>query len=295
MLPRAFRDGSVLATVSVSPSDRRQIFGTLCQLWNVTTGEILVRLPEQQLGFATLDLSPDGKMLATAIPPDTIHVWEVATGRERRRLGGHRGIAFGLTFSRDGRLLASGGSDNTAVVWDTRSLSQGEPLPTGHKALWAMLAEPDAARSYRAMCSLMVDPSVVPFLRQQLRPVAVPEGHRIKQLVADLDQRSRLLRDRASRELEQLGDLAEPALPRLAVGTLPGGSPGGGAAFTEARGPAQIPSYCKHCGASKCWSTSARSKRGKRSPIWLAVRPSASDPRARAALDRLAKRSPRER
>src|SRR5205823_14578175 len=58
----------------------------------------------------------------------------------------------------------------------------------------------------------------VSFLKGQLRPVASADPRRIAQLIADLDSDHAIVRDKASRELERLGELAEPALRQARAG-----------------------------------------------------------------------------
>jgi WD40 repeat protein len=207
-------DGSMLISMSSGPSARPGDLSGLYQLWNVTTGEELSQFQDQQLGWTTFDgwaFSPDGKTLA-ATRNDVICLWEVATGRERRRFEGHRGMVWCLAFSKDGRLLASGGCDNTALVWDVTSLPEGDSLPAQRQVLWDALASPDAARAYKAICSLIADRSSVSFLQQHLHAVAIPDRARIARLVADLDSDRFAVREDATRELENWGEQAEPAL-----------------------------------------------------------------------------------
>lgn len=161
-------------------------------------------------------LSPDGKILASA-EYGAIHLWEVATGRERRRFEGHRGTAYSLAFSMDGSLLASGGNDRTALVWDVRSIPADSPPPTDRQALWTALAGADAAHAYKAICVLIADRSSVSFLRQRLHAVAARDSARIARLVADLDSDAFAVRESATRELERLSKLAEPALRKAAA------------------------------------------------------------------------------
>src|SRR5262249_48722069 len=54
-----------------------------------------------------------------------------------------------------------------------------------------------------------------PFLREQLRPAPQPDASKIGQWLADLEGRKFSVRDRATRELEKLGDLAVPALQKV--------------------------------------------------------------------------------
>jgi hypothetical protein len=52
----------------------------------------------------------------------------------------------------------------------------------------------------------------VAFLRQRLKPVVVPDPHRLDRLVAGPDDEVYRVRQRAAAELEGLGELAEPQL-----------------------------------------------------------------------------------
>ena len=63
-------------------------------------------------------------------------------------------------------------------------------------------------------------PRAVPFLAQRLRPVPRVEEERLTRLIADLDSPRFGVRSRAAKELEQLGELAEPGL-RKALASKP--------------------------------------------------------------------------
>src|SRR6266540_4273887 len=58
----------------------------------------------------------------------------------------------------------------------------------------------------------------VPFLAERLRPVPRVQDERLTRLIADLDSAQFQVRSRASKELEQLGELAEPALRKALAG-----------------------------------------------------------------------------
>jgi RNA polymerase sigma factor (sigma-70 family) len=192
-------------------------------LWDVATG---LRLSECNGGAATfteLAFSPDGKTLASGSSDGTVRLWEVLTARERRRFSGHRGGVLSLAFSADGRRLVSGGEDTLGLVWDVLGLARtGRASAADLSAkelstLWAELASPDAARGHAAMGELASRPrQAAALLRERLRPAAEVAPERLARLVADLGSETFAVRQKAARELEQLGDLAEPALRRLA-------------------------------------------------------------------------------
>ena len=50
------------------------------------------------------------------------------------------------------------------------------------------------------------------FLRERLQPVVEPEPAVVRQLIAELDSKQFAVRQRASKQLSQMGRLAEPAL-----------------------------------------------------------------------------------
>ena len=84
-------------------------------------------------GATTIELSPDGRWLATAtgFERDPVCVWDAATGARLATLDGHTKFVARLAFSADGRVLASGSSDQTIRIWDT-STWQSTALLRGH-------------------------------------------------------------------------------------------------------------------------------------------------------------------
>jgi hypothetical protein len=166
-----------------------------------------------------LAFTPDGRTLAWSGHRDpAIHLLEVATGRERGRLTGHRGRVETLTYSADGKVLISGSEDTTALVWDLRG-RPGTPLTRADlDACWGDLAGADAGRAYQAVRRLAAAPAeAVPYLGERLRPAA-GDTRNLPRLIADLQSDQFAVRDRATKELKDLGEVAEPALRRALRG-----------------------------------------------------------------------------
>lgn len=72
-------------------------------------------------GISSVHFSPDGFLLATSSYDHTVKVWDVASGRELHTLKGHTNYVRSAVFSADGRTLVSGGWDGSLKVWDVAS------------------------------------------------------------------------------------------------------------------------------------------------------------------------------
>jgi WD40 repeat protein len=183
---------------------------------DTATGQEIRRLTVGQDGTERLAFSPDGRSLAWAgWRASTVYVGEIATGGQRRHFTGHRGRILSLAFAPDGKSLISGAQDTTAMVWDLTGRITAEdkwekPLSAEElKTRWQILGGTDAAAAYRAMQQLAPDRMhSVPYLRERLHPVAVVKEKHLKELLADLASDQFNVRDKATLELERLGESA---------------------------------------------------------------------------------------
>jgi hypothetical protein len=86
---------------------------------------------------------------------------------------------------------------------------------------WADLASADPARAHLALWTFVTtDGSVMPFLRERLRPAGPVRRQKLLRWISDLDRNEFKVRERATEELATLGERAVPFL-RQALSTPP--------------------------------------------------------------------------
>jgi hypothetical protein len=127
-----------------------------------------------------------------------------------------------LAFSANGRRLASGSWDNTVLIWDliaplnSAKLLIKEPGDKEIATWWEDLASEDARRAHAAIWALADAPAAsVPFLKKRLKPATEDQAKEISRHIADLDNNTFEVREKASEQLKKLGLAAAPALQKL--------------------------------------------------------------------------------
>ncbi|HEV3448827.1 MAG TPA: hypothetical protein VG099_29595, partial [Gemmataceae bacterium] len=175
---------------------------------------------------AKLTFAADGHTLA-ALAADglTIQVWELKRNTAVCQINHNRGTLGVLALSADGKMLAATAADGkTVLIWKVaaRELShKGPPLDLSAKelaGLWTELASPDADKSDAAWRKLgAAGDNAIPFLRQQIRPIAAPavDMKQIEKWVAELDSDKFATREKAAKELLTVGEPAVGPLQRL--------------------------------------------------------------------------------
>jgi RNA polymerase sigma factor (sigma-70 family) len=164
-----------------------------------------------------------GDRLAALALDRIVHLVNPWTGKELKRLEGHGARVDHLAFSPDGRRLASGSRDTTGLVWDVAAaLPARKNVQLSAKELkdcWADLAADDAGRAYRAVRLLARAPGpAAALIGEHLQPVPFPRREAVRRLLAALDSKQFAEREKATRELEGLGEVGEAALRELLKG-----------------------------------------------------------------------------
>jgi RNA polymerase sigma factor (sigma-70 family) len=194
---------------------------TSIPIWEAATGQRRLVLEGHTEATVRVAFSPDSRTLASSSWDNSIRLWDLETGKELRRLTGHRGKAEALLFSVDGKTLISAGDDTTILFWDVTAVTQRARVGAAASAarewdaLWQDLAGPDAVKAHRAITMLSAaGERVVSFLQERLQPATAVDAQRIGRLLDNLDSNSFAVREKATRELEALGEVAEMHLSK---------------------------------------------------------------------------------
>jgi WD40 repeat protein len=169
-------------------------------------------------GRSSCVFSPDSRWLAWSDDyRPGLHLLDMSQPllHAERMLGIQEGPVQVLAVSPDGKKIVSASDNGTALVWDLTKL-QGQPRVQRAQRLeedWQTLTTADAEMAYHAMRSLEKTPEdAVTLFEERLKAAAAVAPRRLKKLIGELDGDKFETRERATQELEKLGDLVEPAL-----------------------------------------------------------------------------------
>ncbi|HEY7154628.1 MAG TPA: sigma-70 family RNA polymerase sigma factor [Gemmataceae bacterium] len=192
------------------------------QVWETATLSPAALLTTNEV--AHVAFTSDGRRLVSA-GLDALTLWDIASGRavaRRPAPGRFRGLygpsfASSLAVATDGRTVATGNADTTILLWDLSppvAQRPAAPLTTAQReACWTDLAGEDAGRAFTAIARLADAPEqTVPMLRDRLHAAKAPSAEELRRLLADLDHAQFERREKATKRLAELGELADTTL-----------------------------------------------------------------------------------
>jgi RNA polymerase sigma factor (sigma-70 family) len=206
-------DDLAVAAVAFSPDGRLVVAGKYTGkilVLEAATGKEVLDLQSAGGTVRTLAVSPDGRLLATAGDAPFVELRELRTGQLVQRLTGHTDRIWSVAFAPDGRSLVSGSFDTTALVWDLTGQAHGKKRDALTAAeletCWRALHGASAEGAYKAILALTAVPQqAVNLFKANLAGSEPVDAKALARLLADLDDDSFAVREKASRELAQLG------------------------------------------------------------------------------------------
>jgi WD40 repeat protein len=205
--------------------------------WDLDHNHPPILLVSNNLPILGLDFSADGRMLVAGggwAETGEVQLFEVASGRVRANLGKPKEWVECVKFAPDGEAVITVGGWSRTIpgevrIWPLADFSikykhtLKEVSPQQQRELWAALADENAADAYRAICTMAASPrSAVALLQDLLRPAVSADPKRLARLIADLDNGEFRMRERATKDLRDLGDQPRLVLQEaLAAGPSP--------------------------------------------------------------------------
>jgi WD40 repeat protein len=192
------------------------------RLWDLHTGSshLLYEDPEphQLHSVGAICFSPDGALVVTGHRDGGVRLWEAHSREKVADLPGHRGEVNALAFAPTGGHFVSASDDTTSLIWNLSAiLSDSARLAQDWQTLWSDLAGRDARRGQRAVLGLRAKGNAaVKFVDDRLTEMFALEKAkgmaRVPRLLEDLNSSAFTKREKAVRELKELG---LPLLPQL--------------------------------------------------------------------------------
>lgn len=123
--------------------------GKVAAIDHVTPGSVY-RLDRAQGGHtltvSDLDVSPDGRWLASVGRDRSLRIWNLATGERAHRIHAHGNWCQTVRYSPDGKLLATGGLDRRIRFWNPLTGDPQGELTEHLNGVHALAFSPDGGR-----------------------------------------------------------------------------------------------------------------------------------------------------
>jgi WD40 repeat protein len=185
--------------------------------WDVRRDK-MIRESQLDVHSCWFTFSPDGRWAWCDESFGTFTLWDLTTCSKVKQINIARGQS--LTLSPDGKTIASTGSpDFDVLIWDVTGLCRDGQFPMMElsnrelKRLWDDLADANAPRSHRAVWTLVAGNSrTIAYFKEHLRPTPSISSATLTRLIAALDDEEYVVRNKAEKQLEEAGELAEVAL-----------------------------------------------------------------------------------
>jgi WD40 repeat protein len=162
-------------------------------IWNARTGEALIDPPLEcpDGEVIALQLSADGKRIASGGDAEKMRIWDLTTGSGDHFIDCpevHTGKIRCIAFDPAGSVVATGSGDNTLILWKATDASQLCPPLTGHQA---PVISAVFSHDGKLLASGSDDTAVMVWDVESMQPVGRLVGHtsKVKALAFSTDEK----------------------------------------------------------------------------------------------------------
>lgn len=201
-------DGRMLATASVEG----------VRLFEVATRLERVHVRPNGYPSGGLRFSPNGRFLTWFADRSVVHVYDIWTASLLGPFSGHDDAVSGLTFTKDSRLLASSSGDSTILLWDIAGPAAAKKMEIDANIdeSWQALAGDDAKAAFEAIRAMAASrDKSLKRIGERIKPAEPLNAEMIARLLKDLDSNVFAERERATRDLAELGERVVPHLEKF--------------------------------------------------------------------------------
>ncbi len=111
------------------------------------TGEVQQQISEDlQTNYNVLDISPDGKWLATGGNSSTVNLWDTQSWKLAAKLTGHQNFLMEVRFHPTENWLASSSNDSTIRIWDLATQRELRKLTEHRQPVTGLAWSADGSR-----------------------------------------------------------------------------------------------------------------------------------------------------
>lgn len=118
-------------SMSLFGADGIETSAGLIRAWDVGVPEPRASWVAHDDSILDLEVSPDGKLLASAAIDKLVKLWRIPSFEPAAKLEGHIGLVTSVSFNPDGTRLASGSEDAEVKIWDAETGDQTAAV-SGH-------------------------------------------------------------------------------------------------------------------------------------------------------------------
>jgi WD40 repeat protein len=205
--------------IAYSPDGRLVVCGHRKRftIWEVASGQECGVLEGHNQWVTAVAYTGNSRTLITGSYDKTVKLWDIVTRKESTTLKGHADAITAVAVSPDGKTAASGAWKDAIRFWDVSEWTQAQTSAAkisekDLQEVWMELASDDANKAHLAIGRLVgAAKQTIPFLQKSLPSDPLLTG-RITRWVADLENEDFDIREQTTKELENVRDLAGPAL-----------------------------------------------------------------------------------